>query len=269
MKKNIIYKNDLKFLDEIDLTKSEFQSDDVKTLYNKHKDKPKIEMRITDSELESNSYLDLSKLNLNDNLLNELLLLSRIKTILSNIIFLDLSTNNLTKIPDLSVYPNIKYLSISKNKINGIINNNNFIELTCDFNEITQINSTSMKRISACNNNIETINVPNIKILHINNNNLIEISEYNNLEYLECINNKIKNIKNLLKLEELYIGNNELENLEKLPNLLVLNCIQNPIKRINYFEKINIICCSTHFVSAKFQIASISKMKDDFLFNIK
>jgi hypothetical protein len=269
MKKKIsIYKNDLKFTDNFDFEKSEFDSDMVENLYTKHKNKPKIELRITDSEMENYEYLDLSSLNLNDDLLNKLIELDKIKFILSKIKFLDLSSNDLTIKPNLTKYKNIIYLSISKNNIAGSIIDNNLIELTCDFNKITKIESQSITKLSANNNTIKTIDVPNIKVLNANNNELSEIDEYYNLEYLECINNKIQIIKNLFKLQEIYIGNNQLEQISNMPSLLILNCVNNPIKKINYFSNVKLIMSSTSIVSSRYSIANITKMKDDYLINI-
>jgi hypothetical protein len=267
-KKISIYKNDLKFTDNIDFEKSEFDSEMVQNLYTSHKNKPKIELRITDSEMEKYEYLDLSSLDLDDGLLKKLFALDKIKFILSKIKFLDLSSNNLTKVPDLTKYKNIIYLSISKNNIDGSIIDNNLVELTCDFNKITKIESQSITKLSANNNVIETINIPNIKVLNANNNQLSEMAEYCNLEYLECICNKIKNIKNLFKLQEIYIGNNQLENISNMPNLLILNCVTNPIKKINFFPNVKLILSSTPIVSSRYLIENITKMKEDYIINI-
>lgn len=264
-----IYKNDLKFSENFNFDKTEFESDAVKNLYNSHKNKPKIEMRITDSKMENYEYLDLSSLDLNDELLSKLFSLDKIINILSKIKYLDLSTNNLIKYPDLSKYKNIIYLSISKNNIQGNINDNNLIELTCDFNKISKINSYSITKLSANNNELYEINVPNIKVLHINNNKISIIGDYFDLVYLECIDNKIKSIQNLFKLQEIYIGNNQLDNLSNLPNLLVLNCVNNPIKKINYFENVKLILSSTSVISSRYKISNITKMKNDFLINIQ
>ena len=264
-----IYKNDLKFTDNIDLEKSEFESHRIKKMYNEHKNKPKIELRIIDSQMEKYEYLDLSSLNLNDDLLNKLLSMEKINFILNKIKFLDLSSNVLTKKPDLSKFKNIIYLSISKNEIEGSIIDNNLIELTCEFNKITKINSTSIIKLSANDNIIKSVDIPNIKVLHINNNRLDVLSEYYNLEYLECISNEVKTIKNLLKLEEIYIGNNKLENISNMPNLLILNCVKNPIKKINYFDKVKIILSTTPVISSRYKIANINKMKNDYLINIE
>jgi Leucine-rich repeat (LRR) protein len=267
-KKISIYKNDLKFTENIDLEKSEFESVATQNLYNDHKNKPKIELRLIDSEMEKYEYLDLSSLNLNDDLLNKLMVLDKIKFILGKIKFLDLSSNNLTKTPDLTKYKNIIYLSISKNAIEGIIEDNNLKELTCDNNKITRISSMSITKLSANNNLIKSIHVPNVKVLNINHNQLTVLDEYYNLEYLECISNEIKFIKNLINLQEIYVANNKLENISNLPNLIILNCVNNPIKKITFFEKVNLILCTTPVVSSKYKISNITKMKNDYLINI-
>jgi Leucine-rich repeat (LRR) protein len=267
--KSKIYKNDLKFSENFDFETTEFESDTVKNLYNFHKNKPKIEIRIIDSEMENYEYLDLSKLDLNDKLLSKLLTVDKIKYILSKIKYLDLSTNNLTKYPDLSKYTNIIYLSISKNQIEENINDNNLIELTCDFNKISRINSHSITKLSANNNELVEITIPNIKVLHINNNKVKIMGDYFYLEYLECINNEIKNIQNLFKLQEIYIGSNKLEKISNLPNLLILNCVDNPIKKIIYFENVKLILSSTPNISSKYKIENITKIKNDYLINMQ
>jgi hypothetical protein len=264
-----IYKNDLKFSEKFDFQITEFESETVENLYNIHKNKPKIEMRLTDSKMENFEYLDLSCLDLNDDLLKKLFELEKIKIILSKIKYLDLSTNNLTKYPNLTHYKNIIYLSINKNYIEGIINDNNLIELTCDYNRITKITSSSITKLSANNNCLIEINVPNVKVLHINYNKIKTIGDYIYLEYLECIGNEIKTIHNLIRLQEIYIGNNNLESMINLPSLLVLNCINNPIKRINFFGNLNLLMCSTSIISKKYDIGNITKIKNDFLYNIK
>ena len=71
--KPIIYKNDLKFNDKIDIESSDWDTDDVKTMYTTYNKKSKIELRIKDSELEAYEYLDLSNLCLTDKMMNELI----------------------------------------------------------------------------------------------------------------------------------------------------------------------------------------------------
>ncbi len=266
--RGVIYKNDLKFIDKVDYTQSDFQSDTVEHLYNHYQKKPKIELRIKDCEMENYSYLDLSNLNLTDDLLKRLMGLNKIKNILKKIEFLDLSTNNLRTKPDLSEYNNIKCLSISKNEIVGGIKDNNLKELTCDLNKITSIESSTIKVLCASNNEIKFIDIPNIRVLYINNNRLKEMPEYKNLEYLECINNNIGQIQNLVKLQELYIGANKLEKLSNLPSLIILNCVKNPIKHINYFKRLNLILTTNMFLSSKYIINNITKMNEEYIISL-
>lgn len=268
-KKNtcFIYKNDLKFNNEINLEDSEFDSDSVKKIYNSFKTKPKIELRIEDSKMENFRYLDLSKLDINDDMLVKLLNLERVDKIMRKIEFLDLSHNELKKLPDLNKYPNILYLSVSFNLINQDIEDNNLIELTCHNNNIKSVKSKKLTHLSASNNNIEYIDVPNISVLVISYNKLLWIPSYLNLKYLECIGNQINKIDSMYVLEELYIGENKISNISNMPKLKVLNCINNPIDKIKYFSNLKILMSSTTKVSSQYQISNVSKIKTDFLIN--
>ena len=129
-KKTLIYKNDLKFNNNNIYENSDFDSDVIKDIYNDYKKKPKIELRIKDCEMENYNYLDLSDLNLDNELLEKLINLDKIKFLLNKIKFLDLSSNQLTKLFDFSLYKNILYLNIARNKIEGNIDENNIIELS-------------------------------------------------------------------------------------------------------------------------------------------
>ena len=95
------------------------------------------------------------------------------------------------------------------------------------------------------------------------------LSSFENLEYLECINNKISKISNMNKLTELFISNNNLVEIDKLQNLNILNCTDNPIKKIKFFENISTIMCSTSLLSSRYKIKSINKVNNKyFLINI-
>lgn len=271
IKKNtcFIYKNDLKFNDKIDIGSSEFESDAVKSIYNNFKDKPKIEFRIEDSKMEIYKYLDLSKLDITDNHLTQLFKLDKILYILKKIEYLDLSNNKLTKIPNLKNFPNILYLSVSFNEIDGNICVNNLLELTCHNNNIKYIESDNLTHLNASNNQIESINVPKIKILIISNNKLNWISSYIDLKYLECVQNELTKIDNMIELEELYIGNNNIITIKNMPKLKVLNCVCNPLNKINYFPNLKTLMASIPVVSNQYIVLNISKIKSDYLINFK
>lgn len=259
--KPLIYKNDLKFNETINIESSDWDTDDVKNMYTTYKKKSKIELRIKDSELEAYEYLDLSNLCLNDKVLCELIELPIIINILQKIKFLDISSNKLTIVPNaIYNYKNIIYINFSNNNITGLIVNNNIIELSCENNKIEGVSSTSITKLSASNNAIKSIHVPNIEILIINSNAINKIDSYNNLTYLECIDNNITNITNMPQLTEIYISNNQLKDIDNMSNLKVLNCINNPIKKIKYFKTIDTILCSTPYVSSRYNIKSINKV---------
>ena len=260
----LIYKNDLKFNNEINLLNCEFESDTTKKIYDNFKNKPKIELRIEDSKMENYRYLDLSNLKIDDEFLIKLFNLESIKKILEKIEFLDLSNNILTLLPNLKIYPNILYLSISFNQINQDIYDNNLLELTCHNNNIKSIKSNKLTRLNASNNNINNIDVPNINILIINHNKLIWIPSYLKLKYLECIGNQINKIDSMCILEELYIGQNKISNISNMPKLKILNCVENPLLKIKYFSKLQTLMSSIAIVSSQYQISNITKIKSDF-----
>lgn len=277
-----IYKNDLKFNDCFDMEKSEFDKSDcsnlnidangnsnadVEKIYNDFKNKPKIELRLEDSIMENYNYLDLSKLGINDDNLNQLLKLKKISRIMSKIEFLDLSNNELTLMPNLSNFPNILHLNVSYNKISNKIYNDNLIELTCIENNISEIISNSIERLNANKNSLTNIYLPNIQTLLISDNKLKRIDSYMHLKYLECIDNKIEKIDNMMELQELYIGFNQLEKISNMPKLEVLNCVSNPIKKIKFFPKLKVLLTSIPNVSTEYQISNISKHKNDFIIN--
>lgn len=262
-----IYKNDLKFSNDINMEDSEFESDSVKKIYNNFKNKPKIELRIEDSKMENYKYLDLSKLDIGDEQLARLFELEKIKYILKKIEFLDLTHNNLTTLPDLKKYPNIIYLSVSFNSIDQHIQDDNLIELTCHNNKIKSIKSNKLLRLNASHNNIDSIDVPNINVLVISYNKLFWIQSYLDLTYLECIGNQIIKIDNMINLEELYIGDNKVNSISNMPKLKVLNCVSNPLDKIKFFPNLKTLMSSTPKVSSQYNVSSISKIKTDYVIN--
>ncbi len=267
-KKTLIYKNDLKFNDNIIYENSDFDSDIIKEIYDDYKKKPKIELRIKDCEMENYNYLDLSNLNLDNELLEKLINLDRIKFLLNKIKFLDLSSNQLTKYFDFSLYKNILYLNVARNKIEGNIYDNNILELSCEYNNIISIKSKSIEKLNACNNKIVSLEIPNLKIMLINNNNLELLDDQDTVEYLECMNNKLKNIGKFNKLKEIYIANNLIEDFNEMNELKVLNCVNNPIKKIKFLGNLDLILCSTPKISSKYKIKHIAKVKKDYLIKL-
>lgn len=268
-KKYFIYKNDLKFNQNFDMECSEFETNDIKSFYYNFKEKPKIELRLEDSKMENYRYLDLSKLEIDDIYLSQLIKLDKINFILEKIEFLDLSNNNLKKFTNLSNYSNIIYLNISNNLIDECIIDDNLIELTCHDNLIKSIKSNKIIRLNASNNLINCIDVPNIKILIINYNKIDWIPSLIHLVYLECMNNILTKIDTMLEMEELYIGHNNLLDIYNMPKLKILNCVNNPIKKIKYLPNLKTLMSSTPTVSSQYILENIKKIKSDYLIDFK
>ena len=265
------YKSDIKYGIKHDISKYNFISNQVKELYDEFKNKASIEFRIKDASLENYEYFDLSALTLTNKLLNHLINIDIIDDILKKICFLDLSNNNLSSIKLISqilnTYKNIKILDISDNNFSGEIINNSLDEFICQNNNITCIKSNTIKKLNAMNNKINLIDIPFVETMYIKENNLTFIGDCNNLSYLNCCDNNIAEITHLKKLEELYITNNNIKSLKGLNELFICNCVNNPIDKIDYLNKIIEITCSTNNISQKYNVNSILKNKNNYLFN--
>ena len=116
----------------------------------------------------------------------------------SNITELDLSNKGLTKLPDLSLYTNLKNLNCSQNQITSMDNLPQAItKLECYNNQITSLDNLPQTITTLC-----------------------------------CSNNKLTSLDNLpLTLTELYCFNNQITSLDNLPlTLTELYCSGNPLK---------------------------------------
>ena len=116
---------------------------------------------------------------------------------------------------------------------------------------------------------IDVFDADFFEVLMINYNKLIWLSSYIKLKYLECIDNQLSNIDNMIELEELYVGNNNINSLSNMPKLKVLNCVNNPIKKIKFFPLLNILMTTIPNISSLYNISNISKIKSDYIINFK
>ena len=120
---------------------------------------------------------------------------------------LDISVQNLTELPDLNEYTNLK-------------------RLYCEANELTSLPELpkSLEQLSCYDNNLTSL--PELP---------------NSLEYLNCKYNKLTSLPKLPKpLEYLNCGNNNLKSLPELPNSLKnLDCYNNnlPFENLNGYKK--------------------------------
>jgi len=222
--KNLFRKKDLKSINRIDITNIIFENDDIRDLYNLYIDKSALDIRLAICVSEEYFYLDLSEMELTDDMIIEIFKKEEIENILNKIEMLDLSDNNLTMCVDLNRYTNIKFLNISNNKIINNINIENIIELNCENNKITGIISNSVIRLIAYNNIISNIYLPNIESLIIYNNKLSKLCDFNNIKTLDCRYNNILNIDYLKTLQSLCCSTNKIskdyniKNIEKIEN---------------------------------------------------
>jgi Leucine-rich repeat (LRR) protein len=203
-----------------------FENEIIENLYNKYHNKEIIDYRIYECNQEEYFYLDLSNMKLDNTKLYSIFNDENVKILLNKIEMLDLSNNNIDKFPDyISNYSNIKYLNISNNNINGIIEVNNIIELECSNNIIEGILSISLNVLNCENNKINNIYCPNITILEINDNDIDELPILKNIEQLNVVNTKIQKIDYIKSLKELKCSTKIISKDYKIKNISFVNSI--------------------------------------------
>jgi Leucine-rich repeat (LRR) protein len=113
-----------------------------------------------------------------------------------------ISRRNLTKLPDLSRFKNLKYLACSSNKLTSLPPlNDNLEHLNCSDNQLTSLPDMNSLQILNCSDN-NLISLPplndNFKHLNCSNNKLTALPPLNhNLISLNCSNNPLTSIPNL------------------------------------------------------------------------
>jgi Leucine-rich repeat (LRR) protein len=133
---------------------------------------------------------------------------------LSKITVLDLSLQNLSELPDLSDYTNLKTLYCGHNQLTHFNKlPYNLQHLRCDYNQLTHLD------------------------------NLIELTP--NLQGLGCGHNQLKELDNLpLNIQHLFCENNKLIQLTNLPeNLKVLSCSYNKLEQLDLPETVEMLYC--------------------------
>jgi Leucine-rich repeat (LRR) protein len=133
---------------------------------------------------------------------------------------IDLRNNNLTFIPSLERFKNLKELNCSFNKLTSLPSlNENLRELNCSYNQLTSLPSLN----------------ENLQILNCLSNHLTSLPSLNkNLQQLHCYNNDLTSLPSLNEnLEILYCSYNQLTSLPSLnENLQKLDFNNNPICEI-------------------------------------
>ena len=189
-----------------------------------------------------NSGLDLSGLGIKN--------IKNVKNLknLRDLVWLNLSYNDVIEIEGLSTLRNLKFLTLGNNlisEIEGLDNLKNLTGLHLFDNKITEIKGlvglTNLRSLNINNNQISEIKnletLTKLNLLSLNNNDICEIKALEtlqNLVILQLNDNKILEIKgldNLKRLTTLNLCNNEIRELiaPQLPNLFYLSLDCNPI----------------------------------------
>jgi Leucine-rich repeat (LRR) protein len=233
-----VYTNDLKFKKNRNIDPERAKWDKVNGEYmHNNIDLDSIEYRLLECKNSSYSTLDLSHMDLSH--LPEIN-----KHIKSCIIYLFVTDNELTELPDLTEYMHLQILDISNNKISSLNKlPSSLLELNCNENKISELPSTiscpNLKRIECSNNNICDIPIyKNLTNLLCSNNNIKSITGLKNLEKLLCVNNKINIINSCDNLKYLDCSHNDVKQLQVMDKLVDLIINNNPINNIDYFDKL-------------------------------
>ncbi len=159
--------------------------------------------------------------------------------------YFDISDNNLYSTIDFSNYPKLKYLMISSNSIDKIINlQEGLIYLDISNNPIYEINNlpSSLEYLLAVGTKINSINFTNLTsliYLDISINNFENQDIFNGLpdqlKYLNCSQCEISHLDNLpTHLNKLICINNNIKTLNMLPETLeYLDCDHNDIMELD------------------------------------
>lgn len=208
------------------------------------------EYYITEQVLNSETYLNLSNMELTDSDLPDL-------SIFSKIYILDISNN---KIEDLSNLPHLNRLDnldISNNNIKSLDNLKNY---------------SNIFSIRANNNQIENVTIPErVEYLILQNNNItnINITNNNELVMLDLSNNQIEEITNVSGLNHLYdinLSNNKIKDvsiLSELPKLQYVTLDSNP--NVTGYEKLNnivVLSLNNCNISKLNNISNLSSLKN-------
>ncbi len=160
---------------------------------------------------------------------------------------INLNNKNITILPDLSRFKNLKTLYCHNNQLITIPVMKNLEILYCGYNKLTTIPLMNNLKYLYCHHN-QLITIPlmnNLKTLDCHNNQLTTIPVMNNLKDLYCYNNKLTYIPVMNNLEILLCDNNHLTIIPIMMNLKILNCSNNQLTYIPVMNKLNdLICCN-------------------------
>ena len=187
--KKIFFKKDMKNLKNIlEAEKMYFENNETKKIFEDCKNMTQLEYRLYECNNEEYEFIDLSGMDLTDELLNDIIKSHEI--IFKKIKLLELSNNYISDINFLNNFSNIKYVIVNNNELKNITLNH-VLELECMNNKIETINSESIYDLNASNNKLIEYNCPVIKNMDVSNNLLEKILYHPSLINLCCSTNQI------------------------------------------------------------------------------
>jgi Leucine-rich repeat (LRR) protein len=179
----------------------------------------------------------------------------------SDIEKINIFDNNITYIPSLERFYQLKVLDCSYNRIKQLDEDDLPLTLEilyCDNNLITQLDNlpNRLTTLYCHNNQIEKLdNLPNsLEKLYCSYNKIKQLDNLPNcLRLLHCYNNQITQLDNLPNsLEKLYCSYNQLTQLDNLPHRLeMVWCNNNQITQLNNLpQNLEILYCSHNPLSS-------------------
>ena len=153
-----------------------------------------------------------------------------------NVEIINLSNKNLTFLPNLSRFNNLRQLYIDYNRLKKIHSLPSTLELlSCHNNKLSRLPSLPLNlKILTCTNNVlkSLPKLPiNLKILHCNNNELTSLPQLPpHLKKIYCWRNQLTTIPSLPEsLISLYCNHNRLYCFYSITESVEIACHQNPI----------------------------------------
>ena len=198
---------------------------------------------------------------------------------LTQLEYLLLDNNQITKIGGLETLTQLKYLALNNNqitKIGGLETLTQLKYLALNNNQITKIegieNLTQLEYLYFDNNQITKIegleNLILLKTLYLHNNQITKIEGIENLtllQYLEFHNNqiiKIEGLENLILLKTLYLHNNQITKIEGLENITLLQYLVLNNNQITKIEGLDLNIQLTGLILHNNQITKIERLEN-------
>ncbi len=185
---------------------------------------------------------------------------------------IDVFGKNITQLPDLSKFQNMKTLNISYNNLTELPNlPNRLVTLRCNKNQLSQLPRlpSTLESLSCFHNQLSVLpDLPDgLTELICNHNQLSKLPKLpSTLEHLVCNHNQLSQLPRLPStLKTLECNNNQLSQLPDLPNTLItLQYVNNPIYDILQNTNIGFVKQKVHAMNAIRDWSHAYKYKEQF-----